>query len=56
VHDPKITVSKPNVAITSASACAVLARSVLDQSTAGSSNITFAATEPRAPPATWAAR
>ena len=52
---PKITVSNPKVAITSAKAWAPLARSVLDQSTAGSSNITLAAIVPRQPPAICAA-
>ena len=52
---PKITVSSPKVATTSANTWAPVARSVLDQSTAGSSNIMFAATVPRHPPATCAA-
>jgi hypothetical protein len=41
--------------MTSAKAWAALARSVVDQSTAGSSNMTFAAMAPRQPPATWPA-
>lgn len=52
---PAITVSKPKVATTSANTWAPVARSVVDHSTADRSNMRFAATAPRQPPATWAA-
>jgi hypothetical protein len=49
-----MTSSRPTVATTSESHSAGEDRSVVESSTAGSSNIRLASTAPAQPPATWA--